>query len=583
MNRDLQSEWARLFVHALAGAGVSEVIASPGSRSTPLALAAFDSGGVRVTTSVDERSAAFFALGQARVTGKPSLLLCTSGTAGAHYLPAVIEAERAHLPLIAVTADRPWELTQSQANQTVDQTKLFGHHVRGFFELGEPTPEALRALPRIAVQSVLKTQFPVSGPVHINARFRKPLEPIASAGDESWRPQLRALFESSVPTTSIGRLQPSPAAIDHVADLAGSTSRGLVVAGPAWATAESKSESSRRLRRALAGFLRSSGFAFAAEAASDLLHGPELSGLAVGGLDAWLADLFATMPPQLVIRLGAPPISAAWQRASNASPRSPQIVVAPHGIADPTSCATDVVLADASELFQALAGRMRDSANAGYREHVVELATRAEGPPPSAILSEPQVARLVTSALQSGTTLFLGNSQVVRDVDRYGGRSSAELSVLHQRGASGIDGLIAGAAGARSVTPTDEPVVAMLGDVSALHDVGSLALAAQSAGPLVLLVVNNGGGRIFEQLPVAQQISKQALESLFVTPPPSFLAGTCAAFGVAHQRADSSTALSRALADACATASTTVLEVMIPAKASAVASSASPQQPGARS
>src|SRR5262249_10288390 len=150
---------------------------------------------------VDERSAAFFALGQARVTGRPSMLVCTSGTAGAHYLPAIIEASQSFVPMIVVTADRPWELYDVTAPQTIDQNKLFGDFVRHFAELGLPdaTPSALRAVPRIAAQAVARALGPTPGPVHVNARFRKPLEPVRAAAPEAWEPLVAALSARGAP------------------------------------------------------------------------------------------------------------------------------------------------------------------------------------------------------------------------------------------------------------------------------------------------------------------------------------------------------------------------------------------------
>ena len=177
--------WARLLLDGFAVAGVRDVVISPGSRSSPFVLAAHEHADLRCHDVLDERSAGFFALGQAKACGEPSLLICTSGTAGAHYLPAVMEAAQSYTPLAVLTADRPFELQECGANQTADQLKLFGAHVRRFFHLGSPdsTERALRALRRVAAQAVWSTKRPVPGPVHVNAPARKPLEPPAPTGD----------------------------------------------------------------------------------------------------------------------------------------------------------------------------------------------------------------------------------------------------------------------------------------------------------------------------------------------------------------------------------------------------------------
>ncbi|HVS14510.1 MAG TPA: 2-succinyl-5-enolpyruvyl-6-hydroxy-3-cyclohexene-1-carboxylic-acid synthase, partial [Thermoanaerobaculia bacterium] len=177
--RNLSTEWGRLLLAGLAAAGVRDVVVSPGSRSTPFVLAAIADPRLRCVELVDERSAAFFALGQARITGRPSVFVCTSGTAGAHALPAVVEASAARVPLVVLTADRPFERRDCGAPQTIDQTRLFGAHARWFVELGLPDedPRALRSLQRRALQAVARAMAPVPGPVHLNAPVRRPLEP----------------------------------------------------------------------------------------------------------------------------------------------------------------------------------------------------------------------------------------------------------------------------------------------------------------------------------------------------------------------------------------------------------------------
>ena len=191
---DPAAEWAGLLFATLRGAGIREIVVSPGSRSTPFVLAALRTPGLCITDVIDERAAAFFALGQARVTGRPSALVCTSGTAGAHYLPALIEAHQSFTPMIAVTADRPWDLQDAAAPQTIDQRKIFGGFVRRHLEIGLPDAAALHAVPRIAAQAVAAALGPTPGPVHINMPFRKPLEPVA-AGSEPWQAAWEGLME----------------------------------------------------------------------------------------------------------------------------------------------------------------------------------------------------------------------------------------------------------------------------------------------------------------------------------------------------------------------------------------------------
>ena len=234
--RDPLTEWSELLVDSLAKAGVRDVVLSPGSRSTPFVLAAAKHPLLRCFDVIDERSAAFFALGQAKAAGRPSLVLCTSGSAGTHYFPAVIEAAMSFTPLLLLTADRPLELQDGAAPQTIDQLKLFGDHVRGFFELGLPDLAAgpLRALRRRVVQSVHAAQWPTPGPVHLNARARKPLEPQAAANDSEreMAQRAQALAATPIPHVHGARMVPSPEGLDALASRLASAERPLIVAGP---------------------------------------------------------------------------------------------------------------------------------------------------------------------------------------------------------------------------------------------------------------------------------------------------------------------------------------------------------------
>ena len=264
---DLHSAWSQLFAAALAQCGVAHAVISPGSRSTPLALAL--AAHLPCTVLHDERVAAFFALGQARASGRPSVVLATSGTAPGHWLPAAMEAREAGLPLLLLSADRPWEVQQAQASQTVDQVRLFGPHANAFFELGLPDahPAALRAVTRIAAQAVLATRYPLAGAVQVNAHFRKPLEPQPSDGREPWRAHWQALRDAGAPRLLPPQPTPDPQAVAALVAAVRAAPRGVVVAGPAPAT------QAAAWRVAVQRFLAASGYVLLAEATSQLRFG----------------------------------------------------------------------------------------------------------------------------------------------------------------------------------------------------------------------------------------------------------------------------------------------------------------------
>ena len=603
----LHIAWAQLLLRSLWHAGVRDVVVSPGSRSTPLALAAHESADLRSHFIVDERTAAFFALGQARVTGRPSALVCTSGTAAAHYFPALIEASMSGVPMIAITADRPWELQQSGAAQTIDQQRLFGAFTRHFASLGapEPTEAALRAVARTAAHAVARALGPEPGPVHINAPFRKPLEPAsaptgthaatgthASTGTHAptgthaatgthapapWHAAWTALMRSG-PTRSIDPARAvDPASLDEVARLVAAARRGLIACGPAPAHGDLDA-----LRREVASLAAATGFPVLAEAPSQLRFGlapgsPESPAPAViSSFDALLRSrsFRARLAPDLIVELGAPPTSTGYSLLLADHPDTPRVVVSPVGWTDPASTAVVLVHADTPPFCEALRARLATTlsftepprfaaafAEADARARAVTAAAVPEAP--TAPLTEAAAARAIVAACPADSILVLGNSSPVRDVDTFCFASPKPLRVLHQRGASGIDGLVSGAAGAQSVSGT--PVTLLLGDLSFLHDLGGLALARAAAGPLVIVVVNNGGGRIFEQLPIGRVLGPgDAFERCFATPEPVDLAAAAAAFDIPFARAATPESLAESLARARSHAGATLVEALVP-------------------
>jgi 2-succinyl-5-enolpyruvyl-6-hydroxy-3-cyclohexene-1-carboxylate synthase len=572
---DLHSDWAALFARGLATSGVRDVVASPGSRSTPLAIAFAREAALRIIPVVDERSAAFFALGQARATGRPTVLVCTSGTAGAHYLPAIVEASQAFVPLLVVTADRPWELADAAAPQTIDQTKLFGDHVRHFAELGLPDVDALPAVLRIAAQAVSTSLHPVPGPVHVNARFRKPLEPVRVSEPEDHRADFARLLGRGAPTVCAPPSGVSDEGVRLLVRAAEEAERGVVVCGPSTGARFADPREAARLRTALGAFAEAAGFPIFAEATSQARFGREVSGLSVPGLDALLraGGSESLGGIDLVVEVFSPPTSGGY--AEVARRELPRIVLAEHGHPDPHGTASLVVLGDPVATIERAARlmtpRRRDRA---WLASVLDAGARVDASADDAVaegLSEASIARMVVSSLPDDAALVLGNSLPVRDVDTFGGPSARRVRVLHQRGASGIDGLVAGAAGARSAIDAAAPVVLLLGDVSARHDLGSFALLGEVEAPLVVVVVQNGGGRIFEELPVARDPAlHDVVARLFVTPAPrgqdGLLGAVCGGAGVAYVRASDRAAFERALGEGLVRKRATVVEAVVAAE-----------------
>lgn len=569
---NLHIAWARLFIESLVSAGVSDFVISPGSRSTPLVLAvaaAARAQRVHMHVILDERVAAFFALGQARVRNMPSVLVCTSGTAGAHYLPALIEASQSHVPMIVVTADRPWEDYDAAAAQTIDQVKLFGSHVRHYAELGLPDASALPAVVRIAAQAVHLSRSPRPGPVHINARFRKPLEPIAETSEAApWAARIGQLIAQGAPRTSAPRLLPDSATIAELAQLCVLHPHGIIACGPAFAETDLVA-----LRRGVSALSAATGYPIFAEATSGLRFGGGAN--VCGGFDALLrAPQFRERHrPALILELGAPLVSTVYTMYTNENPSCRRIVIAPHAWNDSTGRAAHFVFCDPAEFTSQLAAACPDSlANSASRiswrasfaaaDRAVFSAVQAQR---DEVMSEGDVATAVVDALPQGATLIVGNSLPVRDLDTFCAPTDKPLNVLHQRGASGIDGLISGAAGTRSVSKN--PVALLLGDLSALHDVGGWNALAAVRGPLAVVIVQNQGGRIFAQLPIGQNPPMQSdFEALFLTPQHADFAHAARLFDLPFARVTNRAELAQSLVQAMQSDRPLVIEAVVPAE-----------------
>jgi len=577
MSDNLHIAWARLLVRGLAAGGVTDVVVSPGSRSTPLVLAAVEHGKVRCHRSIDERAAAFLALGQARVTGRPTALVCTSGTAPAHYHPAVIEASESRTPLVVLSADRPWELHGSGAPQAVDQVKLFGDRVRAHFALGAPSPgaAALRNVVRVGVQACVSATHPVPGPVHVNVPFREPLEPQPEGDAPAWRPTFEALATAEPAAVHLPETTPDPAAVAGIAERIRHAERGLIVCGPAPAHGDLNAR-----RAAVARLAALTGFPVWAEATSQLRFGPFEDGARrLSALDAlWRgAEMRDAYAPDLIMQLGAVPTSKTFARwigegrgctrivASSWLWEDPHATAEEHVVAEPRAFAdalSDSLAAagvtgpgDAVRAWSERLGTADAAAFEGIRNAMSEDGLRS-------VTSEGRVAAAVAGAAPRDSTLVVGNSMPIRDLDTFCAPSNRALTVVHQRGANGVDGLIATAAGAASAT--DGPVTALLGDVSAVHDLTSLTLARDVRGPLVLVVVNNRGGRIFEQLPIAANPALGAeVERYFAMPPDVDFGNAAAAFGVRFERARSQLTLMRVLGEAYDRDGATLLEAVV--------------------
>ncbi|GMU59284.1 MAG: 2-succinyl-5-enolpyruvyl-6-hydroxy-3-cyclohexene-1-carboxylate synthase [Myxococcaceae bacterium] len=491
MPETVNQRWAATLVGALVGSGVRRVVIAPGSRSTPLALAFADRPEVSVFSVHDERSAAFFALGLSKATGGPAAVVCTSGTAGAHFLPAVMEARLGASPLVVLTADRPWALLGFGAPQTAEQRGLFGRFVVDEVDCPDPSArqEALAHLAAVSARAVFRA-MDARGPVHLNVPFDEPLvsqttgpaldPPVAHFSSASRRPELSRVAEA------ISRAE-----------------RGVIVVGPRE---------------------RDDGFAEAVHRLGALLHFPVLAEAAsnarfgfagaVGMYDALLrVPSFASEArPDVVLRFGGPLTAKGLQAWLDVSGAPTFVFAEDERTIDPLHRAAEIIGGEALLACEALE---RSKAPAAWRRWWLESErkVRAKWLSSSGALSEPLVAREVVSTLPPGASLLVSSSMPIRDVDAFAPTGAAGLRVFANRGVNGIDGIASTALGIAAAT---RPTVALLGDVALLHDLSAWVSARRLGLSLTAVIVNNDGGGIFHFLPVAEHTPH--FEGLFATP-----------------------------------------------------------------
>jgi 2-succinyl-5-enolpyruvyl-6-hydroxy-3-cyclohexene-1-carboxylate synthase len=532
---DVTYAWARRLVDGLAGAGLARIVLSPGSRSTPLALAALRNPALATHVVVDERSAAFFALGLAKAGAAPVGLVATSGSAIANWLPAVVEADMARVPLVLLSADRPPELQDCGANQTMDQIGLFGRHVRAFHQL-PPAETHADWLAGLAARCVAASRGPLPGPVHVNVPLREPLVP--SAAD--------APMAGSAPPARLGAtLRPDADSLAAAAK---------IVAGGSGAIVCGAEDLGGDFAREVAALSRRLDVPLLADVLSGLRFAPDVGDAALAYPD-FVARRAPT--PAWLLRFGGTPVSRALSDWVERCRGRPQIVVAAHPrLADPGAAATHVLHADPAAFCAALSGR---PAAPDWRAEFARLdgvgtATAAtlcaEAPP-----FEGSVLRAVLHALPARMPVFLGNSLAVRFADWFGGRGERALRVLGNRGVSGIDGNLSTAFGMAAALG---PGLAVVGDLAFLHDVNALALHRH--GRLAVLLLDNGGGAIFEHLP---QAGLPEFERAWLTPQSLDPAAAAQAFGVAHCRVADAADAASAVVDALELAVTRIVHVPI--------------------
>ena len=513
---DANFRWAYALVDELARSGLRAVCIAPGSRSTPLTLAFAKQPEIAIYSHIDERSAAFFALGVAMASREPVALVCTSGTAAANFFPAIIEAHQSRIPLIVLTADRPHELRHSGANQTIDQVKIYGDYALWAVDAAlpevEPPPAALRNLRTLAARAFATANGARKGVVHINLPFRKPLQPAPDS----------ALYEDpardnggskSAPHTTITRapLAPDDQQMAGLADIINTHERGLIVCGPNVAADAQYAQAVTALSARVA-------YPILADPASGARFGlPE----ALGGYETYFArGANAADYPDVVLRVGAPPTSK-WlnQFLVDAAPQHHVHIVRDGVWGDDSHLLTHVIHADETLALQRLQeiaaprpdSRWRDAFAARESTHWTTIKDSVNTGP----YFDGAVVFDVVDLIPEDGALFVGNSLPIRHLDQFGQPGGKRINVFANRGASGIDGNISTALGAGAAAP-EKPLVMIIGDVTFMHDMNGLLAIQRCKVPATIVLLNNNGGGIFHRLPV--NAFDPPFTDLFITP-----------------------------------------------------------------
>jgi 2-succinyl-5-enolpyruvyl-6-hydroxy-3-cyclohexene-1-carboxylate synthase len=535
----------RAFVDELVRCGVREACTSPGSRSSPLVLALAREQRLRSFSHIDERCAGFFAVGAARAAGRPVAITCTSGTAAANLAPAVIEAYQARVPLVVLTADRPPELREVGAGQTIDQVKLYGTAVKWFFEVGthEATPERARWIRMLACRAVWTALEGRPGPVHLNFALREPLVAPPELGPDPapGRPAGGQWVLRSTPG------EDAAAAGRALAIVARDAHRPVVVAGGGGPGHDAVSAACERLGWPLL---------------ADPLSGARRGGAAVAHYDALLRDdaFAASRRPDLVVRCGDLPTSKPLRTWLDALALDvTQVGFDPHASWQDPGAGLHVVLA--AQAGAALAAAAHAPAAdpgwlAGWRR-ADEAAAEAIDATLGEELSEPLVARELGALLPAGATLYVASSMPIRDVESFVAVRADGPRVLSNRGANGIDGTVSSAFGAAAVS--GGPVVLLVGDVALAHDVGGLLAARRLGLPLTIVLLDNDGGGIFEFLPLAGE--RDVFEEHVATPHGLDFEHAADLYGCSYARAGDRPALRAQLDAALGGPGTSIVEV----------------------
>ncbi len=529
--------WARIFIDQLVAFGVQYACISPGSRSTPLTFTLSKNRRIKSFVNIDERSSAFFALGLAKATGKPVLIVTTSGTAVAELYPAIIEAFQQRVPLIVCTADRPSELIGTGANQTINQHNIFKNHIKWFRDLGLPSisETGLRHLQRIAIRSFHISLIEDRGPVHLNFPFRKPLEPFSYTDDVNKsilkiKPQHYSKSKIITSGNSSNQIKSSIKITDDLIKY----DRGIIIVGPM----EYDRELNKKIKK-LSGLLK---YPIFADGVSQLRFGSSKKDKnIIANFNAILQseNFVYNHDPDIILQFGRTPTSSTIEKFLSESNADRYLINHFGDLFDPTRNAKATFQIEPKVFCESLITHFKVKKISRQKSNWIKDFIKAEEISDkiktnviekSKFPNEPSVITEIFKSAPSGSNVFIGNSLPVRDLDNFLGKLSKGITLHFNRGASGIDGITSTAL---AIATIKKPTLLITGDLSFLHDLNALSIAQKFSIPITIIVINNNGGGIFETLPIAQKVNH--FSKFFIAPHDLDLSGIVKSFGISHQ------------------------------------------------
>ncbi|OUR94200.1 2-succinyl-5-enolpyruvyl-6-hydroxy-3-cyclohexene-1-carboxylic-acid synthase [Halobacteriovorax marinus] len=550
---NLSNLWSSLIIDELIKSNVVDFYISPGMRNAPLVNSLLKRDNVNLYLGIDERAQAYRALGNAKGTGRTSALICTSGTALANYMPAIIEAKKSFIPMVVLSADRPIELSTSDANQTINQVHFYGAHVRADACLGAPTEQIEPHIVRNTVNHLIfRSLYPTKGPVHLNIPLREPLDSTKAPISESYIERARETFKILLQTEYLAPLQSlSSEVVDKISDIVKHSERGLLVIGQLPSSMD---------KSKIKAFIKKLNWPVFLDISSSLKYSYSLEDNVIPTFDHQeVYDKVLENIPSTIIHLGGRTTSKHYYRFLSENPLIKLISVNWSDQKEDPSQNTDIrIVSHVDQFCLQLTEKLQQSCSpikVDWKEFVQKKEEVIKNSP----LCYPYISKSIIENIASDTALYISNSTVVRAFDNYiSTDKTKEIDIFTNRGVSGIEGLIASTIGCAEGISKFTTLV--IGDISFLHDLNSLQMLKESKAPVCVVLVNNSGGGIFSLLPIAKD--KELLPYLTTPHELNFEHGA-KLFNLDYQRVETPTQFDEVFRESQKVKRTKIIEVIV--------------------